>query len=119
LGKILNSHGYRAVTRKAITTTTNPLALQTAVTSPASKSPGPSYPLTSPREDRRRTKDLTPPSAAPNKSSNPSKGSIVKDGWGSRSNFQASYGLDMTPEGLEEGETILNAMQDADKGGRK
>lgn len=40
-----------------------------------------------------------------------SKYKIVKDGWGSRTNFQASYGLKMTPEDLEEGNQILEAMQ--------
>ncbi|KIV92062.1 hypothetical protein PV10_06534 [Exophiala mesophila] len=47
---------------------------------------------------------------------------IVKDGWGSRTNFQYSHGLKMDPEGLEEGKAILNAyqkldaMEKADKG---
>ncbi|KAF8461258.1 hypothetical protein BDZ91DRAFT_629918, partial [Kalaharituber pfeilii] len=40
-----------------------------------------------------------------------SKYKIVKDGWGSRTNFQASHGLGMTPEDLEEGNKILDAMQ--------
>jgi hypothetical protein len=39
---------------------------------------------------------------------------IVEEGWGSRANFQASYGLKMTPEGLEEGNAILKAMQEQD-----
>jgi hypothetical protein len=45
-----------------------------------------------------------------------SKDKIVKDGWGSRSTFQASYGLKMTPDGIEEGNRILEAMQEADRG---
>lgn len=40
---------------------------------------------------------------------------MVKEGWGSRSNFQASYGLDMTPEGLEEGNAILEKFQEQDR----
>jgi hypothetical protein len=32
-----------------------------------------------------------------------SESRMVKEGWGSRSNFQASYGLAMTPEDLEKG----------------
>lgn len=44
----------------------------------------------------------------------PSKYRIVKDGWGSRSNFQASYLLGMDPEGLEEGNRILDAFIEAD-----
>ncbi|KAF2175442.1 kinase-like protein [Zopfia rhizophila CBS 207.26] len=40
-----------------------------------------------------------------------SKGSIIRKGWGDRVNFQASYGLKITPEGYEEGDAILEAMQ--------
>ncbi|KZV91721.1 hypothetical protein EXIGLDRAFT_719112 [Exidia glandulosa HHB12029] len=40
----------------------------------------------------------------------PTKYSVIKDGWGSRPNFQYSYGLKMTPEDLEEGEEILNQL---------
>ncbi|KAI9697690.1 MAG: hypothetical protein M1836_004640 [Candelina mexicana] len=42
---------------------------------------------------------------------------VIKDGWGSRRKFQASYGLDMSPEGIEEGNAILEALikQDAAK----
>lgn len=40
----------------------------------------------------------------------------MKDGWGSRVNFQASYGLGMTREDLAEGNEILDAMQRADTG---
>ncbi|KAG0138812.1 hypothetical protein HOY82DRAFT_5315 [Tuber indicum] len=43
-----------------------------------------------------------------------SKYKIIKDGWGSRANFQASYGLGMSPEGLEEGDSILETMQCSD-----
>lgn len=45
-----------------------------------------------------------------------SKYRIVKDGWGSRPNFQASYGLKMTPEDLEEGNAILDAFLEDDRG---
>jgi len=45
----------------------------------------------------------------------PSKYRIIKDGWGNRANFQALYGLKMTPEDLEEGNAILQAMQEADR----
>jgi hypothetical protein len=37
---------------------------------------------------------------------------IVKDGWGNRPNFQASYGLTMSPEDIEEGNKILEGMQE-------
>ncbi|KAG0634231.1 hypothetical protein HOY80DRAFT_987487 [Tuber brumale] len=40
-----------------------------------------------------------------------SKYKIIKDSWGSRTNFQASYGLRMTPEDLEVGDNILEEMQ--------
>jgi len=40
-----------------------------------------------------------------------SKHKIVKDGWGSRSNFQASHGLGTTPGDLEEGNKILEEIQ--------
>jgi hypothetical protein len=43
-----------------------------------------------------------------------SKYKIVKDGWGSRTNFQASHGLGMTNEELVEGDKILDAMQRVD-----
>lgn len=36
---------------------------------------------------------------------------IVKDGWGSRTNFQVSHGLGMSREELAEGDKILDAMQ--------
>jgi hypothetical protein len=39
---------------------------------------------------------------------------IVEEGWGSRSNFQASYGLRMTPEDLKVGNAILKAMLEED-----
>jgi hypothetical protein len=42
-----------------------------------------------------------------------SKYKIIKDGWGNRPNFQASHGLGMTPEDLEEGEAILDELQKA------
>jgi len=40
-----------------------------------------------------------------------SKYKIVKDNWGSRTNFQAAYGLGMTPDDLKEGDNILEAFQ--------
>jgi hypothetical protein len=43
-----------------------------------------------------------------------SKYKIIKDCWGTRTNFQASYGLKMTPEDLEVGDSILEAMQSYD-----
>ncbi|ROV91237.1 hypothetical protein VPNG_09695 [Cytospora leucostoma] len=39
---------------------------------------------------------------------------MVKDGWGDRVNFQASMGLGMTPEDIDEGNQILDAFRDAD-----
>ncbi|CAI4213246.1 unnamed protein product [Parascedosporium putredinis] len=45
----------------------------------------------------------------------PSAYRIINDGWGSRSNFQHSYGLDMSPEGLEEGNQIIEAFQEYDQ----
>lgn len=52
-------------------------------------------------------------------SSKPASGSqtnygTVKDGWDSRPNFQASYGLGMTPEDIEEGNAILDKMHEFD-----
>ena len=44
-----------------------------------------------------------------------SKYRFIKDGWGNRVNFQASFGLKMTPDDLEEGNLILEAlMNDSD-----
>jgi len=40
---------------------------------------------------------------------------ITKSSWGSRSNFQASYGSIMTPEDIKEEKEILKAMEQADK----
>lgn len=39
---------------------------------------------------------------------------IVQDGWGGRVNFQASMGLGMTPEDIDEGSQILDAFHDVD-----
>jgi hypothetical protein len=44
-----------------------------------------------------------------------SKYKIIKDFWGSRRIFQASYGLKMTPEDLEEGDSILEALMEAEE----
>ena len=42
---------------------------------------------------------------------------IVKEGWGTRQNFQASYGLGMAPEDIARGNAILDAFceHDADE----
>ncbi|MCJ1331203.1 hypothetical protein MMC10_007891 [Thelotrema lepadinum] len=51
----------------------------------------------------------------------PSKYAFIKEGWGgSRPNFQASYGLKMDPEGLEEGNRIIEGFmkQDREEGGK-
>ncbi|OBT43010.1 hypothetical protein VE00_07355 [Pseudogymnoascus sp. WSF 3629] len=37
---------------------------------------------------------------------------IVKDGWGDRPNFQHSFGLPMTPGGIEEGNRILDGFRE-------
>ncbi|OQU95662.1 hypothetical protein CLAIMM_01845 [Cladophialophora immunda] len=39
----------------------------------------------------------------------------VRNGWGNRSNFQASYGLKVTQDDIEEGKEILKAMEGTDK----
>ncbi|KAI5838494.1 hypothetical protein DFP73DRAFT_588139 [Morchella snyderi] len=45
-----------------------------------------------------------------------SRSIIVKERWrGSYTNFQASYGLDMPPEDIVEGNATLDAMQKADE----
>ncbi|KAI3612104.1 hypothetical protein WG66_016239 [Moniliophthora roreri] len=36
---------------------------------------------------------------------------IIKEDWGSRLNFQISYGLKMSPEDIEEGNLILEEME--------
>ncbi|KAI9698387.1 MAG: hypothetical protein M1836_003967 [Candelina mexicana] len=50
-------------------------------------------------------------------SARPSKNQIVKQGWGNRQNFQYSYGLGVDPEGIEEGNAILEGLMalDAEK----
>ncbi|MCJ1469330.1 hypothetical protein MMC07_007963 [Pseudocyphellaria aurata] len=45
----------------------------------------------------------------------PSMYSQVKSGWGSRQNFQASFGLGMDPDSIDEGNSILEAMAEADR----
>lgn len=59
-----------------------------------------------------------------NSSSNAGSGSntnyrIVKDGWGDRPTFQASHGLGMTPEGISEGNQILDSMRESDNAASK
>ncbi|THU97515.1 hypothetical protein K435DRAFT_778016 [Dendrothele bispora CBS 962.96] len=49
------------------------------------------------------------------KSGPKSRYQIIKDGWGSRTNFQYSYGLKMTPEDIEEGNRILEAFEEQEK----
>lgn len=44
-----------------------------------------------------------------------SKYRIVKDGWGSRTNFQGSHGLKMSPDDLEEGNLILEGYQECER----
>ncbi|KAI5844733.1 hypothetical protein BZA05DRAFT_342795 [Tricharina praecox] len=46
-----------------------------------------------------------------------SRSKMVKDCWGSRLIFQASYGLRMTPSDIEEGNRILDAMMEDDSSG--
>ncbi|KAJ3772632.1 hypothetical protein EV361DRAFT_951277 [Lentinula raphanica] len=43
-----------------------------------------------------------------------SKNQVIKEGWGSRPNFQHSHGLKMTPEDIEEGNLILDAYMRQD-----
>ncbi|KAJ8083404.1 hypothetical protein PM082_009276 [Marasmius tenuissimus] len=40
---------------------------------------------------------------------------IIQEGWGSRANFQASYGLKMTPGDIEEGNLILEAFEEQER----
>lgn len=44
-----------------------------------------------------------------------SKYRIVKDGWGSQTNFQGSHGLKMSPDDLEEGNLILEGYQECER----
>ncbi|KAL1968790.1 hypothetical protein VTN77DRAFT_1151 [Rasamsonia byssochlamydoides] len=44
-----------------------------------------------------------------------SKYQFVKENWGNRPNFQFSYGLKMTPEDIEEGNLILEALMEMDR----
>ncbi|KAI9759425.1 MAG: hypothetical protein M4579_002339 [Chaenotheca gracillima] len=57
----------------------------------------------------------TSKSTSSSSSGQPSRHAVVTEGWGSRNNFQNSYGLDKGPSGYEEGNNILDAMQDADR----
>ncbi|KAM0560005.1 hypothetical protein ACHAPJ_003961 [Fusarium lateritium] len=46
----------------------------------------------------------------------PTRYGVVKQGWGgSRPNFQASYGLGMDPDSIEEGNAILDAFIENDR----
>ena len=49
----------------------------------------------------------------------PSKYRFIKDGWGNRVNFQASFGLKMTPEDIDEGNRILEAFRQPDSDSEK
>ncbi|KAK8191387.1 hypothetical protein HDK77DRAFT_487041 [Phyllosticta capitalensis] len=40
-------------------------------------------------------------------SSKPSQSAFIKESWGTRENFQHSYGLKMEPSDIEEGNRIL------------
>ncbi|KAF8441808.1 hypothetical protein BGX38DRAFT_1203548 [Terfezia claveryi] len=48
-----------------------------------------------------------------------SKYKIIKDGWGSRANFQGSHGLSMSPDDLEEGNAILEKLQELQEQGEE
>jgi hypothetical protein len=71
------------------------------------------------KRQQRNTKSFSQYGVGPWSTSSPVHNSysnkIVKSGWGSRANFQASYGLKMTPDDIEEGKAILKAMEEADK----
>ncbi|KAK8160816.1 hypothetical protein BKA80DRAFT_276048 [Phyllosticta citrichinensis] len=51
------------------------------------------------------------PNSNSGKSGKPSVYAFIKEGWGSRKEFQLSYGLKMTPEDLEEGNRILEGFE--------
>ncbi|KAK7052989.1 hypothetical protein VNI00_004310 [Paramarasmius palmivorus] len=40
-----------------------------------------------------------------------SRNQIIKQGWGDRVNFQLSYGLKMTPDDIDEGNRILDVLE--------
>ncbi|KFZ14291.1 hypothetical protein V501_03322 [Pseudogymnoascus sp. VKM F-4519 (FW-2642)] len=64
-----------------------------------------------------KTRRATPtPLPAPHHHQTPAspKMAIFGDGWGSRSEFQHSYGLGMTPQGFEEGNRILDSFRKSD-----
>ncbi|KAK7514560.1 uncharacterized protein IWZ02DRAFT_185967 [Phyllosticta citriasiana] len=42
----------------------------------------------------------------------PSQYAFIKQGWGSRKNFQLAYGLKMDPDDIEEGNRILEAFEE-------
>ncbi|KAK7556937.1 hypothetical protein IWX49DRAFT_586873 [Phyllosticta citricarpa] len=42
----------------------------------------------------------------------PSQYAFIKEGWGSRKNFQLAYGLKMDPDDIEEGNRILEAFEE-------
>ncbi|KAL1983204.1 hypothetical protein VTN96DRAFT_378 [Rasamsonia emersonii] len=44
-----------------------------------------------------------------------SKYQFIKENWGNRPNFQFSYGLKTTPEDIEEGNLILEALMEAER----
>ncbi|KAK7538506.1 uncharacterized protein J3D65DRAFT_622228 [Phyllosticta citribraziliensis] len=46
-----------------------------------------------------------------NSGAKPSQYAFIKEGWGSRKEFQLSYGLKMTPEDFEEGNRILEGFE--------
>ncbi|KAL0572733.1 hypothetical protein V5O48_009233 [Marasmius crinis-equi] len=48
-----------------------------------------------------------------------SRNQTANEGWGSRSNFQYSHGLKMTPDDIDEGNEILDQYREYDRGGEQ
>ncbi|KAI9782186.1 MAG: hypothetical protein M1835_004077 [Candelina submexicana] len=68
-------------------------------------------------DNSKSTTSTNQPTSSSNTSNGPdpfSRYRFIKDGWGRRSKFQASYGLDMSPDGIDEGNVILEALMKQD-----
>ncbi|ROT37170.1 hypothetical protein SODALDRAFT_360855 [Sodiomyces alkalinus F11] len=68
-----------------------------------------------PKSNQSSSKAPTQGSASSAGTGGQTKYSFIKNNWGSRPNFQASFGLKMTPEDIEEGNAILDAFMEQDR----
>ncbi|KAI7778742.1 hypothetical protein LA080_001809 [Diaporthe eres] len=64
--------------------------------------------------DSKSTSSVPAAAGLDQRASSNSNYQIIKESWGDRPNFQASHGLSMDPEGIKEGNEILESYRQAD-----